>query len=134
MFRLDFSRDSAGVSPTAPDKKYLICIQSILTAQRPAAFDAWDDVIGLLKKLKSIGVEKMAGVQKTYDLADGGGVIELERGEKVQLMEFVKAGMWIPDFLEDVRNTYQWLSGLQDEPTGTPKTNDQLAGRRGART
>lgn len=114
MYRLDFTRDSAGVEPTQPDKRYSICIQSILTAQRPAGFDVWDDVIGLLKKLKSLGNEKNVGPQRTYELKDGGGIIELERAEKAQLQEFIKSGAWIPEWLEDVRNTYKWVEGQQE--------------------
>lgn len=123
MYRLDFSQDSAQIEQTTPDKRYLICTQSILTAQQPASFSSWDDVIGLLKKLKSLGHEKTVGNQKTYDLNSGGGVIELQRGERQQLLDFIKAGFWIPDFLEDVRNTYKWVEGLADEPeTSDPKT------------
>lgn len=115
MYRLDFSKDSQNIEELKPEDRYGICIQAVMTAQRPTAFDAWDDVIALLKKLKSIGTETKVNGIRTYDLNPGGGVLELQRGERNQLVEFIKVGSWVTEFLEKARNTLKWVEGVPDE-------------------
>lgn len=130
MYRLDFTRDSQNIEELKPEERYSVCIQAVMTAQSPTAFDSWDDVIGLLKKLKSIGTETKAGSVRTFDLNSGGGVLELERGERTQLLDFVKKGAWVTEFLEKAKGTYKWIEGIPEE-AAEPK-GPKLAGK-GAR-
>lgn len=114
MYRLDFSKDSQDIEQLKPEDRYAVCIQAVMTAQRPTSFDSWDDVIALLKKLKSIGTETKTGNSRTFDLNSGGGVLELQRGERTQLLDFIKQGSWVTEYLEKARGTLKWIEGLPE--------------------
>lgn len=111
MYKLDFTKDNQGVLESKPEDRYSVCYQAVTSSQTPAAFESWDDVISLLKKLKSIGREEKAenAPMKTFVLNNGGGVLELERSERTLLLEFIKKAPWTNSFLEHVRPTYNWI-------------------------
>jgi hypothetical protein len=130
MYRLDFSKDSQNIEELKPEDRFAVCIQAVMTATSPTSFDAWDDVIALLKKLKSIGTETKVGNIRTFDLNSGGGVIELQRGERTQLIGFIKGGAWVTEFLEKARGTLKWVEGLpevEEEPKNQARTRPQRA-------
>jgi hypothetical protein len=116
VYKLDFTPDKNHISAFPAEERFGVCMQSVITTQRATHKDAWDDVIGLLKKLKSIATEtKISDINTNYKLAPGGGVIELERGERSQLLQFIDAGLWNPLGLEAVRATKTWIDNLQEE-------------------
>jgi hypothetical protein len=113
MYKLNFKPDRSRISPIKAEEKYLICIQSLVNAAKPAPFEAWDDVIGLLKKLKSIGVPDSEN-PRGFVLKFGGGVVELERGERNQLIEFIKSAPWIPAHLDIAKTTLKWVQDTEE--------------------
>ena len=90
---------------------YTNCFMAISLTQRQIGVAEWDDVIGVVKKLKSIGEdtkEKLAN-HTVYRLADAGGVVKLERAEMNLLKDFIKQPIWRPSALESVKETLEWL-------------------------
>jgi hypothetical protein len=119
VYQLDFTPDKNKISPISPAERFGVCMQAIITTQRPTPKEAWDDVIGLLKKLKSLADEtKLSDGNLNFKLKPGGGIIELERGERSQLLQFIDAGLWNPLGLEAVKATKVWIdtTAEQDQP------------------
>lgn len=106
----------------------MICIQAIASTQRATPIEAWDDVIGLLKALKSIGRQEKPESQ--FELKEEGGLIQLQRGERNQLVDFIKSGQWLPGALEKVKPTKLWIEGLQetDDSQSPQKSGPKLEG------
>jgi hypothetical protein len=114
VYRLDFT-DKFKVLSIEPKERFAVCMQAIASTQRPTPPEAWDDVIGLLKKLKSVADEKRSDGKIEYELKLGGAVIELERGERTQLLEFIRTSPWNPMGLETVRGVREWITSLTEE-------------------
>lgn len=100
-------------------KRYEMCYQAIAMVPRDYSIPQtkWDDVIGLVKKLKSVGEESetMLGSHHLYDLQEGGGEIMLERSEMKLLVELVGLPIWRPLAIEDAQNLKKWLEAVPKE-------------------
>lgn len=109
MYNLKFTPDEAG------RKRYAICYQSFVTTNRVAQLSEYDDIVGVLKGLKAIGVptEKLRGLQ-LYDLRPSGGELELTSGERAILLSHINEPIWAPLFLEEVLSIKSWISGAPD--------------------
>lgn len=120
MFRLDFKdKDGMGVLLVTAEERYGICIQALRAVQKAPAFDQWDDMISLLKKLKALGRVTNQEAPKhlqQYELKEPGSIY-LERGERALLLDYIRQGQWIPDALETARATLKWLEAIEDDPT-----------------
>lgn len=106
-------------------QRYEMCYQAVVRSDKAPEMGDWDDVIALLRKLKSIGEPDKSAVigggknaqKKTlYDLTAGGGEIELERSEYKFLLECVKRPIWPTVHVEDAQDTKIWLESLKPEP------------------
>lgn len=116
MYQLDFSGEEG-------QARFAICHQAIVLTQSSIPVSQWDDCVGLLKKLKSIGVPSGQRLGKTeiLDLAsDRSKRIQLERTERQFLIERIAQPMWKPDTLEEVMATKLWLDTLDEAPDDQP--------------
>lgn len=97
-------------------KRYELCYQSIalVPGNHSVPVADWDDVVGLVKKLKAIGVESKdrIGTHHLYDLQEGGGEVTLERSEMKQLIGFVSLPIWRPLTIEDALQLKKWLEAI----------------------
>lgn len=100
-------------------KRYEMCYQAV--AMVPSDYRVphtdWDDVVGLVKKLKAIGEASSAkiGTHALYDLQEGGGEVILERSEMKKLIEFVKLPIWRPLAIEEAQALVKWLEAIPKE-------------------
>jgi hypothetical protein len=95
-------------------QRYEILFQSVALSQKQCQVSDWDDVVGLVKKLKSIGnpAKERIGTHVLYDLQDGGGEIVLERSEAKLLLEFVSQPIWRPLAIPDALAVRKWLENI----------------------
>lgn len=103
---------------------YANCFMAISLTQKQISVAEWDDVIGLVRKLKAIGEdtkEKLAG-HTVYKLCDEGGMLLLERAEMNLMKDFIKQPIWRPSALETIKETLEWLDSA---PKDVPLTVDK---------
>lgn len=118
MYKLNFEDSDLG------RQRYEISYQAVVRSDKAPEMGDWDDVIELLKKLKSVGEPDKSAVisggkvsKKTlYDLNAGGGEIDLERSEYNFLLKCIKQPIWPTVNIEDVQDTKKWLESLKAEP------------------
>lgn len=106
------------------ERHYTHLFMSISLTQRQIPVAEWDDVVSLLKKLKSIGVDtkEKVGNSSVYRLQDEGGELDLERAEMLLLKDFMKQPIWRPSALEDIKETIDFLEAAPKRPeVSTPR-------------
>lgn len=113
MHKVSFTDDDEG------RERYEMCYQAIalVPADMRVPFSDWDDVVGLVNKLKSIGDEgkEKLGQIKLYDLQEGGGEVLLERSEMKKLIDFIKLPIWRPLAIEKAQQLLKWLEAIPKE-------------------
>lgn len=100
-------------------RRYEICMQALLLSKpeiggRQVQVSEWDDMVGLLRALKPIGIPVKQQGLTLYNLKDEGGVAKLDRAERNLLVLFLKQPIWRPETIEDVQETIKWLDELQN--------------------
>jgi hypothetical protein len=93
------------------DTAYQLCFQALEYSSRRAAVSEWDDYVGLLKSLKSVGKQDAQGL---WELAES-KALDLEKAQIRILVECVEQTSWVPMKLEDVVATRRWLQSLLKE-------------------
>lgn len=108
MYELTFEPNEIG------QRRYELCHQSVVLSGKAPEADTWDDVVSLIRKLKSIGNPTAEKINKTflYDLQEDGGTFFLENSEMKLLLNFISQPMWKPEALEDVVDCKTWLEKL----------------------
>lgn len=96
-------------------ERFEICYIAVTLTQRQVAVSEWDDVVGLLKALKSCGVmtkDKIAGTD--VDLCDlvEGRQCTLQRSEQKVLLDFISQPIWRPAKIEAVQECKAWIAGI----------------------
>jgi hypothetical protein len=128
VYEVKFTNDDRG------RQRYEICHQAIVLSQRPTEVGDWDDIISLLKKIKSIGLPGKDRIGKfpLYELEDEGDLV-LENSEMRQLIGFITQPIWRPEILEDVQETKRWLEGLPKQGGSTRRDAKPEEKRRAAK-
>ena len=113
MYQLDFAQSETD------EARYATCYMAIVLTQKQIQVAEWDDVIALLKALKSVGLDtggKILGSElPLYVLREDGGTIKLERSAYKMLLEFVAQPLWRPSATEATKECKTWLEGLKPE-------------------
>lgn len=106
------------------EEHYTHLFMAISLTQRQIPVAEWDDVVSLLKKLKSIGIDtqEKLGNSSIYRLNAEGGEVHLERAEMVLLKDFMKQPIWRPSALEQIKETLDFLdSAPKKDEVSTPR-------------
>lgn len=98
-------------------RHYEMAFQAIAMTQKQTPISDWDDVIDLIRKLKSVGTpaKQKVGSKELYDLQEGGGEILLEKGEMKCLLDYIGQPIWLPLALEDAQELKKWLEAIPKE-------------------
>lgn len=100
-------------------RNYAICIQSITMNQKVIPVIEWDNLVSMVRKLKSIGTPSMIQPNREsptiYDLADSGTEISLTSGEYKLLLDLLQQPIWKTSVIEDIVSVRDWLRGIKEE-------------------
>lgn len=117
-------------------RNYEISFQAIALSDKQIPVSEWDDVVELIKKLKTVGrpAKEKLGKTQLYDLKDGGGEVVLERSEHKLLVEMIERPIWRPMVIEDAAATKEWLKaqkndGGSQKPDAKPQAKRKAEGK-----